>query len=100
METTTIILLSVLSTLSVVAIITVVAVSFGRLNRKVDKLEEQVYLYINNERTNVETRLNDICGEYRGEFEKVRGTIDSRCDKLDSKIKNSNFESQKQVLQG
>lgn len=101
METSTIILLSVLSTLGVVAIITMVVVTFFKLGRKIIKIEEILSNDI------IETR-----NDFSKEFEELRREIDSRLDKLNHKIKVSTMdlsnsagpvvptEKTKQILQG
>lgn len=100
METTTVILLSVLSTLSVVAIITLVVVSFIKLGRKVNFIEEHLSREMCQRSDEINTRMNTIVDEFSKEFEGMKKFIDSRCDKLDAKIKTSSIEQQKQVLHG
>jgi hypothetical protein len=109
METTTIILLSVLSTLSVVAVITIVVVSFARLRRRVDSNHDDCFRVIDSTRMDLENRIDEITGNLSREAEDIRRTIDSRCDKLDSKIKSLgsdapgthvNAGNGKQLIQG
>jgi len=102
METPTIILISILSTLSVVAIIALVVVAFVKQGRKIVKLEEDLRRSILKLEDETRIRTNRLMDDYTREFENVRKFIDSRCDKLDLKIKNSGtkIETQKQVLQG
>jgi Na+/H+ antiporter NhaB len=107
METTTTILLSVLSTLSVVAVITIVVVSFMKLRRRVDSNNDECFRAMDSTRMDLENRIHEVTGSLTRESEEIRRIIDSRCDKLDSKIKSlSNVSGPvtssetKQVLQG
>lgn len=109
METTTVILLSVLSTLSVVAIIALVVVSFNKLGRKVNTLEDILSREITQRSDELNSRMNNIVDEFSIEFANMKKFVDSRCDKLDAKIKSSgenaagthvNAGNSKQVLQG
>jgi hypothetical protein len=112
METTTIILLSVLSTLSVVAVITIVAVSFMRLGKRVDGNNDDCHRAIDALTHELYAKINEVTDSFSREYDDIRRTIDSRCDKLDSKIKsgindtagthiNASSEKQiKQILQG
>lgn len=100
-ETSTIILLSVLSTLGVVAIITMVVVAFFKLGRKIRNVEEILSNDILNSRN-----------DFSRDFDELRREIDSRLDKLNNKIKLSTMdlhnaagpvgqsEQTKQILQG
>jgi hypothetical protein len=94
METATIIVLSVLSTLGVVAIISLVVVSFYKMGRKVDILEESVFKC-----------LEEYREESHKHLEELRREVDSRCDKLDNKITKTStapnlLAANKTVLQG
>lgn len=81
METSTIILLSVLSTLGVVAIITMVVVAFFKLGRKIRNVEEILSNDILNSRN-----------DFSRDFDELRREIDSRLDKLNNKIKLSTMD--------
>ena len=106
METSTIILISVLSTLGAVAIIALVAVAFYKLGGKIEKLEDNVFRTIDETKRELITDHEEI---YR-QMGEIRREMDSRCDKLDNKIQKSigvnaagpvvNTSSTKQVLQG
>ena len=107
METTTTILLSVLSTLSVVAVITIVVVSFVKLRSRVDNNHDECCRIIDSTRMDLENRIDEVTGNIIRDSDEVRRLIDSRCDKLDSKIKSigidaagTHVNSTKQVLQG
>lgn len=94
----TIIIVSVLTTLGVVALVSTIVVALIKLNKKVDVTEnnqehDEIYRYIcqmdegvrrliiENENKN-SVQLESL---YR-EIEDTKKFIDSRCDKLDSKI--------------
>ena len=81
METSTIILLSVLSTLGVVAIITMVVVAFFKLGRKIRNVEEILSNEILNSRN-----------DFSRDFDELRREIDSRLDKLNNKIELSTMD--------
>ena len=106
----TMIMVSVLLTLSVGAILTSIVVAFIKLKNKVDvnkqkEMIDDLHRSIENVHRRVDEthrytderfdklinqvyetiRNNDIT--YFSEFDKLRGLLDSRCDKLDSKIK-------------
>ena len=97
METTTIIFLKILSTLCVVTVIALVVVAIFRLGRKIDELDNTVNQSIN---------FGDE--ELRKDINELHRELDSRCDKLDNKIKISNntanvagpVANAKQILQG
>jgi hypothetical protein len=92
----TVIIVSVLSTLGVVAVLTSVVVAFIKLKNKVDvslfdstierlhnKIDYEVYQAIGeNQRI-----TNDLISDTNSRIEEITKMIDSRCDKLDSKIK-------------
>jgi biopolymer transport protein ExbB/TolQ len=104
METATIILLSVLSTLGVVAIITLVVVSFYKLGRKVDTSENNVFKSLEETREEMYNITAADRDDSSRQLEELRRELDSRCDKLDHKIKSSTapstLETNKTVLQG
>ena len=105
METATIIVLSVLSTLSVVAIITLVVVSFFTVGRKIDELETNVFNQMREQIADAELKIVNLKKDTCLEHLEIRRELDSRCDKLDNKIKASNTIAgtaitTKQVLQG
>ncbi|HUS49711.1 MAG TPA: hypothetical protein VMZ91_06070 [Candidatus Paceibacterota bacterium] len=106
MGTTTIILLSVLSTLSVVAVITIVVVSFSRLRSRVDSNNDECYRQMDAVREEFVSKVNELENIFTRESDEIRRVIDSRCDKLDSKIKSISesgpvtSSEKKQVLQG
>ena len=81
METSTIILLSVLSTLGVVAIITMVVVAFFKFGRKIRNVEE----ILSND-------ILDSRNDFSRDFDELRREIDSRLDKLNNKIKLSTMD--------
>lgn len=103
----TVILVSVLSTIGVVAVLLSVAVSFIKLKSKVDVNEMEkkinnIYLYIEELKRENEKQIESIY--HKQEFdnnnthsiiETTRDNlyrfIDSRCDKLESKIKSLNL---------
>jgi len=98
-----IIIVSVLSTLGAVAILTSIVVAFIKLKHKVDGNSFQVTINDVHRRMDDIERCTDdkidrlITAVYETinhnhnqnviEFDEIRRTIDSRCDKLDSKIK-------------
>jgi predicted PurR-regulated permease PerM len=99
----TIILISVLTTLGAVAILTSIVVAFIKLKNKVDGNSLNITIRdihqriddLNNETgdrfdrliTHVYETINHNHNETSNEFEDVKRIIDSRCDKLDAKIK-------------
>lgn len=96
METATIVLISVLSTLSVVFIIALVFISFYKLNKKIDELTDSFY-----------RDINAIDNNNNSKVDALKREMDSRCDKLDSKIKLSKTDSNvsepsnsKKILEG
>lgn len=123
----TIILISVLSTVGVVAILMSIVVAFVKLKSKVDgnslnitinqihqKIDEtnrdihQRIDELNNETgdrfdrliTTVYDTINHNHSQTSNEFDDIRRTIDSRCDKLDAKIKGKSEynPTDKQIL--
>lgn len=108
METTTTILLSVLSTLSVVAVITIVVVSFMKLRIRVDNNNDECFRAMDSIRMDLENRIDEVTGNLSRDSDEIRRIIDSRCDRLDAKIKlyvSNKSEpvtssETKQVLQG
>jgi len=100
----TIIIVSVLSTLGVVAILTSIVVAFIKLKNKVDvnnfeRMVEDIHQRINENSRYTDDRFDKLITQiyetvnyndntYRNEFDEIRRLIDSRCDKLDSKISN------------
>ncbi len=106
----TVIIVSVLSTLGVVAVLTSIVVAFIKLKNKVDVKDHreeitELYQLLDSK---VTTIYNDIQNTERSifqELEHINRTIDSRCDKLDSKIKTirgvtvaSSNNTDKQIL--
>ena len=99
----TVILVSVLSTIGVVAVLLSVAVAFIKLRSKVDVSEiRDIYQRIDEvQRENVQeinalyNRLEHDNKNLHSIIETSRGNlyrfIDSRCDKLESKIKSVNL---------
>ena len=108
METTTIILLTVLSTLSVVAVITMIAVAFSRLSRRVDELENSVFKCIEEREQEIRLIVTKLETDTDSCFVELERGIDSRLDKLDNKIKLLNNTANttgtvvnaKQILKG
>jgi len=114
----TIIIVSVLSTLGAVAVLTSIVVAFIKLKHKVDGNSFEITI------NDVHRRMDDIerCADDKidrlitavyetinhnhnqtdGEFQDIRRIIDSRCDKLDAKIKatsgNLMPKTDKQIL--
>lgn len=100
----TIIIVSVLSTLGVVTILTSIVVAFIKLKNKVDvnnfeRVVEGIHQIINENSRYTDDRFDKLITQiyetvnyndntYRNEFDEIRRLIDSRCDKLDSKIKS------------
>ena len=94
----TIIIVSVLATLGVVALVSTIVVALIKLNKKVDVTEnnqqhdeiyrevaqrdEEIRRLIIEVNNNIASQLDNV---YR-EIEDTKKFIDSRCDKLDSKI--------------
>ena len=94
----TIIIVSVLATLGVVALVSTIVVTLIKLSKKVDVTEnnqqhdeiyrevaqrdEQIRRLIIEVNNNIASQLDNV---YR-EIEDTKKFIDSRCDKLDSKI--------------
>lgn len=112
METSTIILITVLSTLSVVAIITMVVVAFYKLGKSVDDLENNIYKSLDETRTDMFNLRDENTNHFNLELSQLRKELDSRFDKLDNKIRLSTMnlsnsagpisqsENTKQILQG
>jgi glucosamine 6-phosphate synthetase-like amidotransferase/phosphosugar isomerase protein len=121
----TMITVSVLSTLGVVAILASIVVAFIKLKNKVDvndqkeiisdlhRIIEQVERRIDENNRNTVERfdrlieqvyetMRDDDNNYHKELDDLRRLIDSRCDKLDSKIKavsdNLMPKTDKQIL--
>lgn len=121
----TIIIVSVLATLGVVAILTSIVVVFIKLKNKVDvnnqketvdglyKTIEYVERQIEGNQRQVDDKFDRLISQiyetinnnennYLREFEVMHRTIDSRCDKLDSKIKavsdNNMPKTDRQIL--
>ena len=89
METSTIILITVLSTLSVVAIITMVVVAFYKLGKSVDDLENNIYKSLDETRTDMFNLRDENTNHFNLELSQLRKELDSRFDKLDNKIRLS-----------
>ena len=114
----TIIIVSVLSTLGVVAILTSIVVAFMKLKNKVDvnnfeRMVEDIHQRINENVRYTDDRFDKLITQiydsinfndntYQNEFNEIRRLVDSRCDKLDSKIKatsdNLMPKTDKQIL--
>jgi predicted PurR-regulated permease PerM len=121
----TIIIVSVLATLGVVAILTSIVVAFIKLKNKVDvnnqketidslyntieyverKIDEnQKYVDDKFDRliTQIYETINNNENDSRREYDAIYSVIDSRCDKLDSKIKavsgNNMPKTDRQIL--
>jgi hypothetical protein len=106
METT--ILVTVLATLGVVAMVTAIVVMFSKLNKKVDVIDfEKNIDNILKDRMDLEREINNRFNElssdvYRtieinytslhNDIDETNRFIDSRCDKLDNKIKELHKE--------
>ena len=91
----TIILISVGSTLGVVALVTAIVVAFNKLKSKVDETQFENF---SNE---MSRRFEEIYTITNNTDEETRRFIDSRCDKLDTKIqdlKKNNSVDGKQLL--
>lgn len=74
------ILVSVISTLVLVSIVGSIVVIAVKLKGKVDDVEAERLM------TNLSSDINDVHRIMNEQLEDVRRHIDSRCDKLDSKI--------------
>ena len=99
----TIIIVSVLSTLGVVAVLTSIVVAFIKLKHKVDGNSFEITVNDIHRRmdditnctddkidrliTSVYETINNNYNIHNRDFEDIRRVIDSRCDRLDSKIK-------------
>jgi tetrahydromethanopterin S-methyltransferase subunit G len=99
----TIIIVSVLSTLGSVAVLTSIVVAFMKLKHKVDGNSFEITINDIHRRmddierctddkidrliTSVYESINHNQNQTSLEFEEIRRLIDSRCDKLDAKIK-------------
>lgn len=111
----TIIIVSVLSTLGVVTILTSIVVAFIKLRNKVDvnnfeRMVDDIHQRINENGKYTDDRFDKLITQiyetinyndstYRKESEDIRRIIDSRCDRLDSKIKDATkYVSDKQIL--
>ena len=95
----TIILVTVLATLGVVALVTAIVVAFNKLKKKVDvnnfdKEISNVYNVMdkNYEQLNkdLEFHVTAIYQQLNSEIDDTKRLVDSRCDKLDTKIKDLN----------
>jgi peptidoglycan hydrolase CwlO-like protein len=80
METQLIIIVSVLSTLGVVALVSAIVVAFFKLRRKVD------VQYMNTEVENIYKMVGESQSDLQECIDQCHKDIDSRCDKLYSKI--------------
>jgi len=93
----TVILVSVLSTLGVVAIAIAFAVTFKRLNSKVDVNEQNnydiefqdIHRELENTTNDLNRRIDDLDNNHGNEFSQIYSTIDSRCDKLYDLVTNT-----------
>ena len=111
MGTLGIVLVSVFSTLCVSVLVTAIVVMYVKLKGKVGVREmDNVYRGLEEINTSVNTkiretedhltnRLNDIDNHIGRNFDDIRRNIDSRCDKLNDKIKRMDSDtSKKQIL--
>jgi tetrahydromethanopterin S-methyltransferase subunit G len=114
----TIIIVSVLSTLGAVAVLTSIVVAFIKLKHKVDgnsfemtindvhrrmdDIERCAEDMLSRSITNAYEMINNNQNQISLEFDEIRRLIDSRCDKLDAKIKatsgNLMPKTDKQIL--
>lgn len=78
------ILVSVISTLVLVSIVGSIVVIALKLKGKVDDVEAERLM------TTLSSDINEVHRIMREQLEDVRRHIDSRCDKLDSKINKIN----------
>jgi site-specific DNA-adenine methylase len=103
------IIVSVLSTLGAVALVTAIVVAFIKLTNKVDvnnfdREIENIYNEVNNKveelNRDMYNHVNKIYSSTNEEHDDIRRFIDSRCDKLDTKIKDLTITntSSKQLL--
>ena len=92
-----IILITVLATLGVVAVVTATVVAFVKLKKKVDvndfdRENENIYNEFDKRFENLisdlERHVTEIYQQMNQEDDETRRFIDSRCDKLDTKIKD------------
>jgi hypothetical protein len=100
----TVILVSVLSTIGVVAVLLGVVIAFVKLKGKVDVVEynNQIRsIYDGMDRNNqsryikedkLEEQIGRVQIELNAEIQSLNKLLDSRCDKLDSKIKSLSAE--------
>jgi len=108
----TIIIVSVLSTLGVVTLVSSIVVMFIKLTKKVDVIHfdrenENIYNEVNNRfeelTRDLEHHVTAIYSSTNEEHEDIRRFIDSRCDKLDTKIKdlnNNKVSNGRELLEG
>jgi len=114
----TIIIVSVLSTLGAVAVLTSIVVAFIKLKHKVDgnsfemtindvhrrmdDIERCAEDMLSRSITNAYEMINNNQNQISLEFDEIRRLIDSRCDKLDAKIKETSGnlipKTDKQIL--
>lgn len=104
------IIVSVLSTLGAVALVSTIVVAFIKLTKKVDvtifdREIENIYNEVNkrfdNLNRDLEHNVTQIYQQINEENEEIKRFIDSRCDKLDTKIKdlnNNKVSNSKQLL--
>ncbi len=100
----TVILVSVLSTIGVVAVLLGVVIAFVKLKGKVDVVEHNNQIrsiYDGMDRNNqsryikedkLEEQIERVKIELNEEIQSLNKLLDSRCDKLDSKIKSLSAE--------
>ena len=95
----TIILVTVLATLGVVALVTAIVVAFFKLTKKVDvnsfdRETENIYNEIDKKfetlNNDLEFHVTAIYQQLNSEIDDTKRLVDSRCDKLDTKIKDLN----------
>lgn len=104
----TVILVSVLSTLGVVSILAGIVVAFMKVNRKVDdrtnstNMEfERMFNHIEEKNTEIYRTIDDLNNKIDDKYKDCCSFVDSRCDKLDSKICGKNCKcvsTEKQIL--
>ena len=93
------IIVSVLSTLGAVALVSAIVVAFIKLTNKVDVTDFE--REVGNIYNDVNKRFDDIHQSVEMEDEATRRFIDSRCDKLDTKIQdltNNKVSNGRQLL--
>ncbi len=112
METSTIILLSVLSTLAVVAIVATIVVAFSKLGRRINNLAEETNTTFAQRSDEINNDINYVVNNLNSSISELKREMDSRFDKFDNKLKLSTMnlansagpvsqtETKKEILQG